>query len=69
MARLSFGLDDGNGTGAKETLFIDANVVDSVAPVAPVPVVPRRPKMLRRNKIKGSQMSIFVLAWTFVRLG
>ena len=48
LTRFSFGRDDDddaeNDAGAKETLFIDASVVESVAPV---PVVPRRPKMLK----------------------
>ena len=37
--------DDGNGDGANETLFIDAIVVESVAPVV---IVLRRPNTLKR---------------------
>ena len=38
--------DDGNGDGANETLFIDAIVVESVAPVV---IVLRRPNTLKRK--------------------
>ena len=46
LARFGSGryADDGNGDGANETLFIDASVVESVAPV--VVVLRRAPKIL-----------------------